>query len=153
MRAGMTQVELAARARISQSVVSAYESGRREPGFETVNHLLASAGFTVDLVLTPSVDRSPLRVAVDKNRSRLTRELKKLGASRVRLFGSVARGEDGPQSDIDLLVDIDTDVGLFALGRMRTEAERILHAVVDIVPANSLKPDVAEQALAEAITL
>jgi len=153
MRAGMTQVELAARARIAQSVVSAYESGRREPGFETVNHLLASAGFTVDLVLTPAVDRSPLRVAVDKNRSRLTRELRKLGASRVRLFGSVARGEDGPQSDIDLLVDVDPEVGLFALGRMRAEAERILHAVVDIVPANSLKPDVAEQVLAEAITL
>jgi predicted nucleotidyltransferase len=149
----MTQVELAARARIAQSVVSAYESGRREPGFETVNHLLASAGFTVDLVLTPAVDRSPLRVAVDKNRSRLTRELRKLGARRVRLFGSVARGEDGPQSDIDLLVDVDAEVGLFALGRMRAEAERILHAVVDIVPANSLKPDVAERVLAEAITL
>jgi predicted nucleotidyltransferase len=71
----------------------------------------------------------------------------------VRLFGSVARGDDGPDSDVDLLVDVAPGVGLFALGRMRSEAERILGISVDIVPANSLKPDVADRVLAEAIAL
>ena len=40
-----------------------------------------------------------------------------------------------------------------ALGRMRSGAERILGSSLDIVPVNSLKPDVAERALAEAISL
>ena len=105
------------------------------------------------LVPSPSPSPSPRRGSVEINRSRLLRTLGTLGATDVRLFGSVARGDDGPDSDIDLLVDIAPDIGLFALGRMRSEAERILGSSVDIVPANSLKPDVAERALAEAISL
>ena len=81
------------------------------------------------------------------------RALRNLGASNVRLFGSVARGNDGRESDIDLLVDVVPSVGLFGLGQMRSEAERILGTAVDIVPANSLKPDVAERVLAEVISL
>jgi predicted nucleotidyltransferase len=74
-----------------------------------------------------------------------------MGASNVRLFGSVARRDDRPDSDIDLFVDIAPDIGLFALGKMRSEAERILGSRVGIVPADGLKPDVAERVLAEAI--
>ena len=85
--------------------------------------------------------------------SRLLCTLRALGASNVRLFGGVARGDDGPESDIDLLVDIEPTVGLFALRQMRSEAERILSATVDVVPANSLKPDLVERVLAEAIPL
>jgi predicted nucleotidyltransferase len=76
-----------------------------------------------------------------------------LGATNVRLFGSVARGDDGPNSDVDLLVDLKPNVGLFALGEMSAEAKRILGCSVDIVPANSLKPDLAERVLAEARAL
>lgn len=90
---------------------------------------------------------------MEHNAGRLLRVLSSLGARNVRLFGSVARGEDAAGSDIDLLVDIEPTVGLFALGRMRSEAERILGTTVDIVPADSLKPDVAERVLAEAIPL
>lgn len=84
---------------------------------------------------------------------RLQRTLGRLGARNIRLFGSVARGDDGPDSDVDLLVDVAPDVGLFALGRMRSEAERVLGTPVDVVPANSLKSDVVERVLAEAIAL
>jgi predicted nucleotidyltransferase/DNA-binding XRE family transcriptional regulator len=152
-RARMTQTQLAARAQIAQSVVSAYESARREPSFETLRKLVGAAGFDLEVVLSPSPERSALRASVDRNRVRLARALRKQGAKNVRLFGSVARGDDGPESDIDLLVDVSSGVGLFALGRMRNEAERILGSNVDIVPANSLKSDVAERVLAEAIAL
>jgi predicted nucleotidyltransferase len=152
-RAGMTQTELAARAKIAQSVVSAYESSRREPSVETLKKLVAATGFDLDLVLVPAATASARRQAIDLNSARLQRTLAKLGARNIRVFGSVARGDDGPESDIDLLVDIEPDVGLFTLGRMRSEAERILGMTVDVVPANSLKPDVAERLLAEAITL
>ena len=152
-RAGLTQLDLAARAHVAQSVVSAYESSRREPSFETLRRLIVATGFEMDIALVPVALNSIRRQTVESNRLQLRRSLRKLGARNVRLFGSVARGDDGPNSDIDLLVDIAPDVGLFALGRMRSEAERILGSSVDIVPANSLKPDVADRVLAEAIAL
>jgi predicted nucleotidyltransferase/DNA-binding XRE family transcriptional regulator len=153
VRAGLTQVELAARANVAQSVVSAYESSRREPSFETLRKLVDAAGFELEIALEPSRPRSPLRESIDRNRVSLTRALRKLGATNVRLFGSVARGDDGPNSDVDLLVDLKPNVGLFALGEMSAEAKRILGCSVDIVPANSLKPDLAERVLAEARAL
>ena len=153
LRSGLTQTALAARANISQSVVSAYESSARDPSFETLRKLVAATGFELHMSLAPLAPTTIRRQAVDQNAARLRRKLGALGARNIRLFGSVARGDDGPDSDVDLLVDVAPRVGLFALGRMRAEAERILGAAVDVVPANSLKPDVAERALAEAIPL
>jgi uncharacterized protein len=60
-------------------------------------------------------------------------------ASRVRLFGSAARGEDRPDSDIDLLVDFDEDSSLFDLIRMSRELEALLGRTVDVVSAGGLK--------------
>lgn len=65
------------------------------------------------------------------------------GMSNVRVFGSVARGEDGPESDVDLLVDLAPRVSLFDLGRAQAALERILERPVDLVPARMLKPRVA----------
>ena len=67
------------------------------------------------------------------------------------MFGSVARGEERPGSDVDLLVDLSDDVGAFALLRMRSEAEEILGRPVDIVPSAGLKADVAARVFAEAV--
>jgi uncharacterized protein len=44
----------------------------------------------------------------------------------LRVFGSVARGEDRPGSDVDLLVDLPPDIGLLGLGRVQAELEAIL---------------------------
>jgi predicted nucleotidyltransferase/predicted transcriptional regulator len=92
----------------------------------------------------------PLRARLNSHREELLATLMELGASNVRVFGSVARGDESATSDIDLLVDLANDVGMFALGGMRSAAERILDAPVDIVPASSLKADVAESVLREA---
>lgn len=91
-----------------------------------------------------------LRSRLNANREELVAALEELGASNVRVFGSVARGDESASSDVDLLVDLADDVGMFGLGRMRSTAERILDAPVDIVPASSLKADVAEAVLREA---
>jgi predicted nucleotidyltransferase len=61
----------------------------------------------------------------------------------LRVFGSVARGEDRPDSDLDLLVDLPPDIGLLELGRVQAELEAILGTKVDLVPASDLKPAVA----------
>ena len=60
-------------------------------------------------------------------------------ASRVRLFGSVARGEERPDSDIDLLVDFGQDSSLFDLMRMKRELQELLGHPVDVVSAGGLK--------------
>lgn len=60
-------------------------------------------------------------------------------ANRVRLFGSVARGEDKPDSGIDLLVDFDQDSSLFDLMRMTRELEELLGHPVDVVSVGGLK--------------
>lgn len=77
-------------------------------------------------------------------RSRLLahrRELKRLGAERLSLFGSVARGEAGPESDVDIVVDSEGGeaLGLFRLARLTDELERILGRPVDVISRRGLE--------------
>ena len=58
----------------------------------------------------------------------------------LRVFGNVARGEDQPDSDVDLLVDLPPDIGLLGLGRVQAELEAILGPKVDLVPASDEQP-------------
>jgi uncharacterized protein len=73
-------------------------------------------------------------------------------AIRVRLFGLAARGDDRPDSDIDLLVDFDEDSSLFDLMRMSRELEALLGRAVDVVSAGGLK-NRDRAILAEAVDL
>jgi predicted nucleotidyltransferase len=75
------------------------------------------------------------------------------GAVNIRLFGSVARGDDRRSSDIDLLVDFDVDRGLVPLVELADSLEQLLDERVDIAPVALLKPAVAKRALAEAVPL
>lgn len=62
-------------------------------------------------------------------------------------------GEDTPDSDVDLLVDLPPGAGLFALLTLEGELQRILKVSVDLATESSLKSRVRAQALAEAIPL
>lgn len=62
------------------------------------------------------------------------------GVQNLRVFGSVARGEDRPDSDVDLLADLPSGLSLFGLGRVEAELEAILGSRVDLIPAAGLKP-------------
>jgi predicted nucleotidyltransferase len=81
----------------------------------------------------------PLRVLVESRREQVMAIAARHHASRVRLFGSAARGEDRPDSDIDLLVDFDQGSSLFDLIRMSRELEALLGRAVDVVSAGGLK--------------
>lgn len=83
--------------------------------------------------------------------------LSERGASDVRVFGSLARGEEDVQSDIDLLVEL-PDAGsaggelLTALG-LAEELSELLHARVDVATPRILREEVRDAALAEAVPL
>ena len=72
---------------------------------------------------------------------------------RDSVFGSIARGEDQPNSDVDLVVDLEKGTGLFALEALRRELSKILGAPVDIAPSDSLRPRVREEVEREAIQI
>lgn len=72
----------------------------------------------------------------------------------MRVFGSVARGEDTVESDVDVLVDASVlKDGVIGLIRLRRELEELLGANVDLTTPQLLAPEVAASALAEAIPL
>jgi predicted nucleotidyltransferase len=75
------------------------------------------------------------------------------GIRNIRVFGSVARQEDGPDSDVDLLADVPQEISLFALARIEQEISHILHTTVEIVPERGLRSNVASRARDEAIPL
>ncbi|WP_201292568.1 helix-turn-helix domain-containing protein [Cellulomonas citrea] len=156
--AGLSQDALAARAGTSQPAVSRYESGASSPSVETLDRLLAAMGARLELNATVSPRRldvrTPRMAKLRANRDRVRRIAHKHGASNVRVFGSVARGEDGPGSDIDLLVDLDVHKrGLLPLGAIADELSALLGERVDVAPASALAARVAGSALAEAVPL
>ncbi|NED97803.1 helix-turn-helix domain-containing protein [Phytoactinopolyspora alkaliphila] len=157
-KAGLSQVELARLAGVTQSVVSAYESGRRQPALPTLARLVEATGQDVDVVLRPRATSSDqprglLGSKVHRHRAELLRAAAKYGASNVRLFGSVARGEDTANSDVDLMADFSDGPSLFTLARLQRELESILGARVDIVPASDLKPKVRAEVERDVVAL
>lgn len=62
--------------------------------------------------------------------------------SNLRVFGSVTRGQERPDSDVDLLADLPAGMGLMGLGRVQDALEAILGASLDLIPARDLKPAV-----------
>jgi predicted nucleotidyltransferase len=75
------------------------------------------------------------------------------GARHVRVFGSIARGEAGPASDIDFLVEMDRGRSLLDLIELSQELEFVLQRKVDILTDEGLSPYLKERIQAEAIPL
>ncbi len=75
------------------------------------------------------------------------------GIVNVRIFGSVARGDDNPQSDIDFLVDLEEGCTLFDLGGALVKLQDLLGRKVDIVTNNGLHWYLREKIMKEARSL
>jgi uncharacterized protein len=147
LAARLSQSELALRAGVTQSVISVYEAGRRQPSVPTLEALVAATGHRLDLVVVKPKSglarlTGPLGRRLRRRKSALHGVAAGHGIRVVGVFGSVARGEDGPDSDIDLLVELPDGMGLFALGRAQQAFEDLLGSSVDLVPEADLKPGV-----------
>jgi hypothetical protein len=78
-------------------------------------------------------------------------EIVSLGVRSLELFGSVARGEAGPNSDVDLLVEFDRPVGLFHFFRVQRRLGEILNCRVDLVMREAVKRQLRERIFSEAV--
>ena len=157
-QAGLSQMDLAARAGVTQSVISAYEAGQRQPSIPALARLIGAAGFELTLGLRRPRGRprrlsGPVGRRVRRHRNDLVAAAAAHGVTNLRVFGSVARGEDRPDSDVDLLADFPPGLSLFGLGRLQADLEGILGSGVDLIPAAGLKPSVRERVEPDLIKL
>jgi len=158
-RAGLTQSDLARRAGVAQPVVSAYENGRREPGLVMLTKLIEATGHAVVIEVVPGPNKgreipdTPIGRRLRRHRNAIIDAALRRGATNVRVFGSVARGEDNSLSDVDILVDLADDVGVVGLVGLERELSEILKRPVDVVPSAGLKPAIALRVANEAIAL
>ncbi len=86
-------------------------------------------------------------------REEILRVAKEHGASDVRVFGSVARGEADSMSDVDFLVRMEPGRSLLDLGGLLMDLQDLLGRQVDLVADNGLRSRIRDQVLSEAITL
>ncbi|MCL2804153.1 MAG: XRE family transcriptional regulator [Micrococcales bacterium] len=118
--AGLTQRKLAALTGIAQPRIAAYETGRVSPTSQTETRLLKA------LRLRPSV-------VLDRQRADVIEVFARHGVEDVRLIGSVARGEDEPDSDIDFLVRFPSGFDLLDLVALDQGLREVLNIEVDLV--------------------
>lgn len=75
------------------------------------------------------------------------------GVTSIRVFGSVARGEDSPESDVDLLITTGPEVSSWFPAGLILDLERLLGRRIDVVTETGLNPRLRESVLSEAIPL
>lgn len=92
------------------------------------------------------------RLLIDKRRN-IVELAAQYGASNVRVFGSVAHGTSGPDSDLDVLVELDPSRSLLDIVALKQDLEDLLGLRVDVVTEAALSPYIRDIVLGEAIAL
>jgi uncharacterized protein len=86
-------------------------------------------------------------------REEILRVAAQYGARRIRIFGSVARGEADERSDVDFLVELEKGRSLFDLGGLLMDLQNLLGRPVDVVTEKGLKSRIRNRVLDEAVPL
>jgi predicted nucleotidyltransferase/DNA-binding XRE family transcriptional regulator len=162
VRAGLSQAELAERASTSQPALARYETGAALPTLPTLERLLLACGRRLELRATDerSARATSVRGQLGPQARRLRHQRRRLldaartrGVRKVRVFGSLARGEAAPASDVDLLVDLEPGRTLLDLVGFRREVEELLGLPVDVATSDMLKERIRARVLDEALPL
>jgi uncharacterized protein len=93
------------------------------------------------------------RTELMSKRDQILKIAAKRGAKRIRLFGSAARGDSGPGSDVDFLVEFEPGRSLLDQGGLLMDLEELLGCKVDVVSERALRPRYRERVLREAVPL
>ena len=154
--ARLSQRGLAERAGSSQPAVARRERGVEDPTVAMLRRLLFACGQRLVLDSEP-LPASPRREVLSARRDEIIAVVAREGGSNVRVFGSVARGDDDDESDIDLLVDFPPSVHagmiLMTVGALKDELTDLLRMSVDVTAEPIFKPEVRRSALKEAVPL
>lgn len=104
---------------------------------------------------SPTKPAVQVRAAIVRERPRVAEVLLRYGATHLRMFGSVARGDAGEDSDLDLLVDLIPGRGneFMRVAGLAEELSDLLGVQVDVVAATLLRDEVSASALADAIAV
>jgi len=156
--AGLTQLALARKAGTSQPTIARYESGRSEPRASTLERILAACGQRLEPASAPVVTtqvpaRGPRGRLLRRHAAEVRAVIEAAGLRNPRVFGSVARGEDTEESDIDILVDLVEETDLLAIGPPMDELAELLGIRVDVMCPQVAKASVLKGALRDAIAL
>lgn len=96
---------------------------------------------------------TPLRDLLDANRDEIKAIVARHHGTSVAVFGSVARGDEGPTSDIDFLVELAPGARPIEILAIGADLEAALGVSVDVGTPGSLREHVRDEVLAEAIAL
>ncbi|PXY21393.1 XRE family transcriptional regulator [Prauserella muralis] len=132
----MSQRDLARAANVPQSTVATVESGRRQPSVAMLERLLAAAGFRLQTRLANTVRPSRL---LERYHADVAAIVVRYPVDRVWVFGSVARGDDGPDSDLDLLVELRPAASVVDIIGLDEELSAVLGCPVDVVTTTELE--------------
>jgi predicted nucleotidyltransferase len=94
-----------------------------------------------------------LRRLIEEKREDIVKIAAKHGAKNVRVFGSTIRGEDRPDSDVDLLVDVEATTSSWFPAGLVLDLEEVLGRPVEIVTEKGLNPLIKDHVLREAVPL
>jgi uncharacterized protein len=103
-------------------------------------------------MVSESTQHQDLRVRLRERRADLLAAAARRGASNLRVFGSVARGDEDAGSDVDFLVDFEPTRSLVDVAGLMLDLQEILGVPVDVVEASTLRPG-DEVILADAVAL
>ena len=152
----LTQAQVAARAGTTQSAIARYEKGTLSPSIHTLQRLLKANGFDLVIDVKPArkiASRSALYKKIQANRGEIRKILHSAGAENIRLFGSVARGDDNDLSDVDILVSKPDKQNVLEIYKQHKKLSRLLGVRVDIGIEHLLISEVRKSALRDAIPL
>lgn len=93
------------------------------------------------------------RTLLNARRAEILAIAERYGARNVRVFGSVARGDSRPDSDVDILVDLEPGRSLFDLGGLLIDLQSLLGVDVDVVTEKGLRSRIRTEVLREAVPL
>ena len=96
-------------------------------------------------------ERMTVQELIHGKRDEILRLAARHGASNVRLFGSVARGEAGPESDVDFLVELEPGRSLLDHAALLLDLEDLLGRRVDVVTDRGLRLKIRDRVLREAV--
>lgn len=94
-----------------------------------------------------------IREIIATRRDEILRIAARHGVRNIRLFGSVARGDAGPESDVDFLVDVGPEHSAFFPGGLVADLEDLLGRRVDVVEPDGLHPLVRDRILRDAVAV